>query len=138
MATLAQIEAKSTATLTATERNHARTVLGSSKDPSSPGYDTLEAVFDALSAGRNQEARAILSDWDTIPAQPVVKSGGAKGILYETNKHRYQVYADMARTLGLEVRPYSEWVVVFTEAGAQMVTITLGGMYAIEGDEFAG
>lgn len=138
MATLAQITAKAPETLTALERNHARRVLGVSPDPASTGYGDLEAVFDGLSAERNQEARAILADWDAIPAQPVVKSGGAKGITYETTKHRYEVYSEMARLLCQPVETYAVWVETYTNDGAQWVTISLPGLYSSAGDEYAG
>ena len=137
MATLAQIEAKSTATLTTTERNHARRVLGQSPDLTLAQYAAMEVVFDTLTSARNQEARAILADWDAIPQQRVEKSGGSKGITYRTLDDRYDTYAQMSRLLGLAVDSYDVWAEAYIAAGAQMVTITLGGMYAVEGDEYA-
>ncbi len=135
MATLAQITAKDTATLTALERNHARRVLG--VEPiTGTAFAALEAVFDALPAERNQEARAILDDWDDIPAEPVHKSGGAKGIDYKTADHRYQVYADMSRVLGQPVATYTVWIAAVEESAFQVVNITLGGLYGTSGSEF--
>lgn len=137
MATLNEAKLKLDTPLDTDERNAVRRALGRSLAPF--GADVLdESVFPADGENANKWLRAYLDDWDTISRAPSRLTGGADAIEYSTLEHQYVVYVDIAKALGLEVETYAVWSARFTEAGIQMVTITLGGLYARPSDEFAG
>jgi hypothetical protein len=123
VATLAQIALKTTTALTALERAKTREVLGSTLDESTDAWTALEDTFDALSGVQNQHVKAYLDDWDRISIQPVVLSGGADALEYETDRHRFDVANLVRVALGMDAIALTEYVP--PGEGWQVVNITL-------------
>jgi hypothetical protein len=129
MATLAEAQAKDPDVLTTSERNAVRRTLGESLQPGA-GYTALEAVFPEDGSDVNRWLRAYLDDWDAISRAPTRLSGGADAIEYNTLNHQYVVYVDIALALGLAVKTFAVWSASFQAEGLQLITISLGGLYA--------
>jgi hypothetical protein len=100
MATLAEIAAKSTSTLTAAERDKVREILEFDATPGTSPYTDLETKLDALAASGNQRARAYIDDWDDISPAPVAREGGPDGTRYTTTGHEQHVRDKLRLLLG--------------------------------------
>lgn len=102
MATLAEIAAKDTATLTAAERDKLREILEFQAESGDSMYDDLETKITALAPVGNQRARAYIDDWDEINVAPTSLSGGTDAVSYSTASHQREVRNKLRLLLGYE------------------------------------
>lgn len=97
----------------------------------------VEAAEDAeASDGRETRVRSYITEWGRISTKPATMTGE---IEYQTERHKYAVYAKTAKALGYDVMTYAEYVELIEGSAAegdsaQLVVMNIGGMFGSESE----